>query len=512
MFSLSLLLLLTAHPLPQAPADAAQAIAPFVGEEVGLVLHADLSRIDFAATAKRLAGPFADAKDFQQGIAVATGVIDSLKKAGARDAFVLLDPNVADAPNVPLIIFTVTPGSDPKPLRDVLAGLLPGGGPNGAEVAVVGSTVIAGSPAVVAQAKATKNPARSDLTAAFAAAGDTPAQVLFVPSPTQRRAFEEAMPSLPPQLGGAPITTLTRGMKWGVLALTTEPDPSLKMLVQASDEAAARSLQAFVGDFKKLMIEQMKSQPQLAAMVPSLEKIALQQKGDQVIMEMSPRLLGDMLIPPIQAAREAARRSQCVNNLKQIALAMHNYVSTHGDRFPGSYNAGPNGKLLLSWRVHILPFLDQEALYKQFHLDEPWDSEHNKALIGQMPRTYACPSANPELVSQGKTCYLVPRGKDTIFPGAQGLKIQEITDGTSNTILVAEAGDGAAVTWTKPDDWDVTGNPDWAPLKGHHPNGTNMAFADGSVRFLSFAIDLGTLKKVLTAAGGEVIGQEEFAR
>ena len=100
-----------------------------------------------------------------------------------------------------------------------------------------------------------------------------------------------------------------------------------------------------------------------------------------------------LLLPAVQSAREAARRAQCVNNLKQIGLAMHNYASANGG-FPPAAIVDPRGKPLLSWRVAILPYLDANPLYAKFKLDEPWDSPHNKELLKYMPAVYGCPSRN----------------------------------------------------------------------------------------------------------------------
>ncbi len=100
-----------------------------------------------------------------------------------------------------------------------------------------------------------------------------------------------------------------------------------------------------------------------------------------------------LLLPAVQAARQAARRTVSMNNLKQIALAMLNYVEAKG-AFPPAYIADKTtGKPLLSWRVAILPYLEREDLFKEFHLDEPWDSQHNKALIPRMPRVYRSPAS-----------------------------------------------------------------------------------------------------------------------
>ena len=118
-----------------------------------------------------------------------------------------------------------------------------------------------------------------------------------------------------------------------------------------------------------------------------------------------------LLLPAVQSAREAARRAQCVNNLKQIGLAMHNYQSAN-NAFPRPAITDKDGKPLLSWRVAILPYIEQQELYNKFKLDEPWDSPHNKALIKEMPPIYVCPSrAN---VEPGTTTYrvFVGQGRD----------------------------------------------------------------------------------------------------
>ena len=99
----------------------------------------------------------------------------------------------------------------------------------------------------------------------------------------------------------------------------------------------------------------------------------------------------NLLFPAVGAAREAARRAQCTNNLKMLGLAMHNYLAAHNNTFPSPALPGKDGKPALSWRVALLPYLDQQSLYDRFHLDEPWDSPHNKALIKEMPARLQMP-------------------------------------------------------------------------------------------------------------------------
>src|SRR5262245_41268665 len=156
--------------------------------------------------------------------------------------------------------------------------------------------------------------------------------------------------------------------------------------------------------------------------------------------------------PQLAAARQLSQ-----NNLKQIALGFHATHDTYG-AFPGGIY-DKTGKVGLSWRVAILPFVDQVALYKEFKLDEPWNSEHNKKLIAKMPKLYAPPKGAE--VANGLTYYRAFSGAGTILPPppagagkagqmAPGVKIVAITDGTSNTVMAAEAAE--PVIWTKPDE------------------------------------------------------------
>ncbi|MBN2476224.1 MAG: DUF1559 domain-containing protein [Pirellulales bacterium] len=213
-----------------------------------------------------------------------------------------------------------------------------------------------------------------------------------------------------------------------------------------------------------------------------------------------------LMLPAVQSARDAARRAQGMNNLKQIALAMHNYHDLHKS-FPAAYIADADGKPLLSWRVLILPFVEEQALYNQFHLDEPWDSPHNKQFIQAMPAVYRAPASR---AAPGQTNYLTVRGPDTVFPGAEKISMADIRDGSSNTIMVVEAGDVLAVPWTKPDDFTYDKDNPLSGLIGLHHNGFSAAFSDGSVRLLRGGIDIETLNALFTRGGGEVVRHGEF--
>ena len=226
-------------------------------------------------------------------------------------------------------------------------------------------------------------------------------------------------------------------------------------------------------------------------------------------------ILVALLLPAVQAAREAARRMSCTNNLKQIGLAMHNYQQTY-KTFPPAYIPDKNGKPMHSWRVLILPYLEgTNGVYKQYRFNEPWDSPHNKALASQMPREFACPSEGPLMSSE--TSYAMIVGPHTISDGPTAHTPRDIKDGLSNTIMVVEASE-AHINWMEPRDLDVKnmqfhvvgGNQPGAKneISSAHPNGAYVAFCDGSVRFLSATTDPKQVEAMTTIDGGEQIQRQ----
>jgi hypothetical protein len=187
----------------------------------------------------------------------------------------------------------------------------------------------------------------------------------------------------------------------------------------------------------------------------------------------------DRVAPP-RAIGPFGRRTESANNMKQIALALHNYHDTYRT-LPPAYTTDDAGNPLLSWRVLILPFVEQQGLYEQFRLDEPWDSEHNKRLIAMMPEVYRSPAGSNE---PGKTNYLGVGGENGIFPGQEGVRFAQITDGTSNTVMTVEVNNESAVIWTRPQDYQPDPDNPARGLVGVWPSGCHVGFTDGSVRFV----------------------------
>jgi hypothetical protein len=166
---------------------------------------------------------------------------------------------------------------------------------------------------------------------------------------------------------------------------------------------------------------------------------------------------------------------QTFSNLKRLAIAVHNYRDVH-ERFPPAVLMGPDGQTPHSWRIEMLPFVNQEALYKQYRMNEPWDSENNKKVLEKMPAVFRSPFDEPKSRNSG---YYVFVGPGTMFEGKNGIRMAQVTDGSSNTLLIVEA--KRSIPWTKPDDIPFDpGKP--LPevggfIKGHFAGAT----ADGSV-------------------------------
>lgn len=240
----------------------------------------------------------------------------------------------------------------------------------------------------------------------------------------------------------------------------------------------------------------------------ALHSAAVEQKGEHLQVALSIPSDGagvvGALVEGVQKMRRSANRMLSANNLKQIALAMHNYHDTYG-HFPPQAVYSKDGKPLLSWRVLLLPYLEQDNLYRQFKLDEAWDSPHNQKLLAAMPKVFADPAVD---VKQPETVYQGFAGPQAFFEGEKGLGIAEFTDGTSNTLMVVEAAN--PVPWTKPEDVPYLPNGPLPKLGGHRPGGFSAAFCDGSVRFLRQNIKESVLRALITRNAGELVDPNDF--
>jgi hypothetical protein len=214
-------------------------------------------------------------------------------------------------------------------------------------------------------------------------------------------------------------------------------------------------------------------------------------------------------IRPLMSFRRASEQTQAMNHLKQIALAMHNFHDSFNCFPPPVLNQtpSPTGEAKpYSWRVALLPYLEEAPLYEQYRFDEPWDSPANLEVLKKMPDVYR---AAGDPADSTNTSYFALTGPETVFsqtggaPPIRGTRISEIRDGTANTLLVVEA--KRSVPWTKPEDLPYDPEKPVPELGGHFEDGFLAALCDGSARLMPKDLDEAVLRMLIEKSDGQVV-------
>ena len=484
--------------------------APLGTEAAVAVIRIDTKKFDFQAaidwSAKATQANDEERAQMEQGLKEPREFIKSFRDAGGQELIWLIYPTPALGPGGPPVevagIATAAVGKSAE-VAKFLRQVIP---PAQFEVSSQGDTVVIATAERMKSLDKTAKPSATVMKG-FDTAGEGMVQAVVLLSDDMRRVVSETLPRLPEKFGGASGKELSDAFSWAALVIDAPPKLKVKLQVQATSAAGAQTLARVAGNWYKIggsEAEVRETIPGFDKLLPLLTPRAV---GDKVVLSIGEKPGEiDQLLPaivvPIKAAREAAAREQHSNSLKQIGLAMHNFHDTTG-HFPAQALRSKDGKPLLSWRVQVLPYIEQNELYKQFHLDEPWDSEHNNSLIEKMPKLYADPRVAG--LAKGKTTFVVPVGEKTIFGGKEGMKIQKITDGTSNTILAVESDAKHAVIWTKPDDLPIDPKDPVLGLFSDMRKQILVLFADGSVRTLPLPKIVEKLPALFSASGGEVV-------
>ena len=440
-------------------------IAPFIDDETTAVVRLDLTKLDVMKSAHRLLGPFADKGPTTKPLRDLALWTDSLRKVGAKEVYFLL--RVVEDSGGPAVIVPLVAGADSEEIRQTLAGKSNRtDSDTWVNRVAFGNVVFTGSPDDLKRAEAAGIKSRMPawISEGEKAVTGNDVRILLNVNPGLRQTIDQQSPNLPPAFGGGPSNVLTRGLKWAAIGVQVDPKATVRLSAKATDAEAAQALERLakvtlktLGPVSTHVLKVFgPDAPEIPELPKLVERIAIKIDANSLSTSLDVEAIAERIRPLLAQIRPMGNPVQCVNNLKQIMLAMHNYHDANNS-FPPAFRASEKGKPLLSWRVLILPYLDQNELYKQFHLDEPWDSPHNKSLIAKMPDVYRCPEIDPEKAPVGKTTYVTPRGEQTMFPGATGVSIAQVTDGTSNTIAVVDAGADNMVVWTVPDDWEIDG-------------------------------------------------------
>lgn len=214
------------------------------------------------------------------------------------------------------------------------------------------------------------------------------------------------------------------------------------------------------------------------------------------------------LFPAIGAARTMVHKRSCESNLIQIGIALRAYEAAHGT-LPPAYIPDATGKPMHSWRVLLLPFLNEQGLYARYDFDEPWDGPNNLQLVAYMPDVYGCP-ADPDARTLGETSYMVITGAETFFPDAEPTSINRAQDDLTTSILVVET-QVTGVTWLNPRDLKadrmqyVVNGGFGQEMGSHHAEGAHVLLADGTVLFLDDATPADYIEGMATRSGNEPI-------
>jgi hypothetical protein len=522
---------------PAVPA----AVASTLDEQTFCVVGIDTTRVDLDSLSQQIAAiPIlterqrSDLALHKKNLGVWLG---HFRRAGGREIWIVL--TLADGLlENPLVVVPLSDAAN----RQTLEGLFVSGKFDKAEVRerslnMDGSierdgAFVFGSKTALKRLRDFHGPTRAIPKSALEAVAGTEVRAFVLPTDDQRRvlreflrdpqverAIVERMPqgTVPAEFlrnpGEIARLALGEGLQWIAVGIATRENLTLKLTIGSKDAVSAKALDLWLAGAWQYAGQHVAARrdpdsAMIAGLIDQFSRLlAPKIDGDQLSVRVDMKQLmasaaGAFLGQAAFGAANQAENTVVKNHLKQLALAMHNYHDVY-KRFPPAAIRDAEGRTLLSWRVALLPFIEENKLYQQFHLDEPWDSPHNKPLIEKMPDTLRPRSATVR--AEGKTTLLVPVGKQTIFGPPEGVPIREITDGTTNTILIVDADEAHAVVWTKPDDLNVDGVDAKQAVFGTRKDGVLCTFADGHVQRLDPKITADLVHALLTRNGGEAI-------
>lgn len=484
----------------QAQTDEANAkhLARFLSDQTLMVGKMDLTQIDANASFDLLLGMKLPVHD--QLLAGKTKVAQikaALLQAGAERLYLVY--NQVELFQWPVVYVPLKDTAQAETVASLIAHLQPGPFPKrpswlapGREVGwkVIDNYVVVGNANAIQALAASKPIERPDFQAASKALKDAPVQLLVLPTNDLRKIVAETMPQFPTELGQGSTAVISKGVQWAVVTASLPPEFQAHLVVQTSHPSHALELQKL---WQTMLSSMKKETDNPAANAPFrafyqlVSSIKVKVMESQFDLDANKDLLSEITSLLSKSISSHAADDLNVRNLRDILIAMHNF---HGDwnRLPNQAICDKNDKPLLSWRVAILPYIGEDHLYKEFKLNEPWDSEHNKKLIDRMPKKYLHPFAKN--VPANHTLYQVFYSKKGAKPAAAMMETGKITlgmltvqDGTSNTFVVTDAA-AEAVPWTKPADLLYDGKVENLP-KLVSPRGdgwAHVAFGDGSTR------------------------------
>jgi hypothetical protein len=332
---------------------------------------------------------------------------------------------------------------------------------------------------------------------------------VFAPGPDFRRVVRELWPELPPPFAPLTATLLSDRLRHVAISARLPPQGRGQLVVETADAESRDAVRKTLMALPQALAGERDQRPaqMLRAVLDSLDvradegRLAIDLPTDEARLADLRRTAAAVW----SAATADARRTQRMRQLRDLTLGLLSFESAN-KRLPPAATVDGQGRPLLSWRVAILPYLDQAELYRRFRQDEPWDSPHNRELVPLMPDIFADPDpAIRRAVGAGKTTFQVPFGPETMFYNNEGTKYSEVKDGSSQTILMVEVVPERAVEWTRPADWQVDLNNPLDGVRRADRDTFATGWADSHAEVFLNSIDAAWFRAFLTRAGGEVI-------
>ncbi len=430
------------------------------------------------------------------------GVADRLKAAGATDVFIPIGLSMM-ANESPLLIIKGNVGN-------AFEGLL--------ETRKIGSFTLAANEQVLEKyVVSSSQPHRADLAnLVLRGRQDAVVTVYLKPSSDHVRVLRETVAELPKPFAKLNGPLVADAIEYVSLSLRNFTEPKIKLILQGKNDEVVQQFSTGLRNGLLNASATAEANPAGKVLSALSNVVSSDLQNGRLTLTLPANGL-DAFERSIQpgVSNLKSRRAEVVtqNQIRQLAISFHNIADSNKGALPAMANKSAAGKPLLSWRVHALRFMDDNGLYEQFHLDEPWDSPHNKQLISKMPAIYSATegwltkSQIEELNKSGKTIFVMPVGNG-MFGRPDPVKFKEFKDGTSNTIIILTAPVDKAVVWTKPDDLSIDDtDPKASVFSG--TSRTVVSMGDASTHVFESTIDSITLKAFLTLAGEEII---EFAK
>jgi hypothetical protein len=300
------------------PEKRARTIAPFLDDQAFAVVRVDVAGAKVNAILQKAAGLGIPVKDKEQ---LVKQWHRELVNAGVKEGFVVW--SLADRLGEPFVVLPTKGEEEARTLSGAIKAAFPG---ESSETA--GTVVLLGSKDALARLSSVKAGSFPDLAKAFAAAGDSTVQAVVMPPETVRKAALELIPKLPAQFGDVPVEVVDKGIVWAALGVKIAPKMSIRYVVQSQNEAAAKELAKLADTFVQGMMIATNAREAFPDWIKVVPQLSPKAEGNRVVLALDDKTITKLLVPALGQARNSARRMQSANNIKQMALAMHNYSDT----------------------------------------------------------------------------------------------------------------------------------------------------------------------------------------